>query len=111
MKFRRVVPKALFGLLLKRFVILLSIMNMVLIILYGIGNYQGFLADTQLFLLTLTVYGTILVALTGFLGCIYSALMRRRDPVVYLGYGGVAFLSSLLSFLVAFLIQITQGTM
>ncbi|AEJ19546.1 hypothetical protein [Gracilinema caldarium] len=110
MKFRRVVPKALFGLLLKRFIVLLSIMNFVLILLYGIGNYQGFLADTQLFLLSLLVHGTILLSLSSMVGCLYSALTKRTGLAVYLGYGGIAILSGLLSFIIAFLIQITQGT-
>ena len=111
MKFRRVLPKSLFSLLIKRLVILLFIMNFVLILLFGIGNYQGFLPDTQLFLLTLTMYCSILLVLASLGAFIYSAFKKRKGIKVYLGYSLITFFGSLLSLLIAFLIQVTQGNM
>jgi len=109
MKFRRVVPKSLLSLLIKRLVIILFLMNFVIILLYGIGNYQGFLANTQLFLLTMIVFSSILLNLSSLCALLYVALKKSKEPLVYLGYGLILIFSSLLSLIFAFLIQITQG--
>jgi len=109
MKFRRVAQKSLINLLITRLVITLFIINFVLILLYAIGNYQGFLPETQLFLLNLIVHTSILLSLSSLCAIAYSLLNKNKEGPLFLGYGLVLIFSSLLSLIFAFLIQITKG--
>jgi len=109
MKFRRVAQKSLINLLITRLVITLFIINFVLILLYAIGNYQGFLPETQLFLLNLIVHTSILLSLSSLCAIAYSLLNKNKEGPLFFGYGLVLIFSSLLSLIFAFLIQITKG--
>lgn len=85
------------------------IMNVLIILMYGIGNYQGFLVETQLFIVHLLVYSTILLSLSSLGAFLYLIVKKSKEFSAYLGYGMLAILGILLSWIFAFLIQITQG--
>lgn len=110
MKLRRIEPKSLLSILIKRTVILLFLMNLLFILLYGIGNYQNFLAETQLLLLNLLLNGSILLSLFGFGAFLYFTFKKTKTTNSIVGYSFIAFFACLLSLAAAFLIQVTKGT-
>lgn len=109
MKFRRIEPKSLLSILQKRLVIFLTIANMVIIILFGIGNYQIFLADTQLLLLRLLLNINILIVLSSGITLLIKVVQKETGTFGYIGYGSAAIFSILLSISTAFLLQMTKG--
>ncbi|MFQ3548036.1 MAG: hypothetical protein SNJ56_06830 [Termitinemataceae bacterium] len=114
MRFRRIETKILMQLLAKRLVLFLLFINVLGLLLYGVGNYQYFMAKTQKMILSMLIWSGSLLGTSSFFTLWYNIVLvrikqKKWSLAVFLGYGGALFLGATLSLLAAFLLQMTAG--
>jgi hypothetical protein len=97
MKTPEYLDNKLFPLLVSRAVFFFLVMCLLTVFLYVVGTAQGFMDDTQLFLLRLGVALGILLALGALYGMVLDLLLfsRRKQPGRILGAGVYALLGIL----------------
>jgi hypothetical protein len=114
LKVQKLQDNPLFPVLINRTVLFFLVMCLINLFLYIIGTVQGFMDDTQLFLLRLGVGVSILLALSSLYGLVLDLVLffRRRRPRFIRGaclYALLGVLGGITAALAGFIISASGG--